>query len=127
MTLTSTALTFTAAARLAGIDKSTLRRAVKAGKLSAARDAHGIWHIEACEMERLYPLDVPGKERPEADPEAVPRHAAPDAAVDTLVSELRAVISDLRQDRDSWREQAQRLALPAPAQSKRRWWQRRAG
>jgi hypothetical protein len=29
-------------------------------------------------------------------------------------TQLRAVIADLRQDRDHWREQAQRLALPAP-------------
>jgi hypothetical protein len=36
------------------------------------------------------------------------------AAIDALVAELRAVIADLRQDRDHWREQAQRLALPAP-------------
>ena len=48
-----------------------------------------------------------------ASTNAVPRHAAPDAAADALVAELRAVIADLRQDRDQWREQAQRLALPA--------------
>jgi hypothetical protein len=32
----------------------------------------------------------------------------------TLIAELRGVIADLRADRDAWREQAQRLALPAP-------------
>jgi len=37
-----------------------------------------------------------------------------DAQTDALVAELRAVIADLRRDRDEWREQAQRLALPAP-------------
>jgi hypothetical protein len=30
-----------------------------------------------------------------------------------LIAELRGVIADLRDDRDAWREQAQRLALPA--------------
>jgi len=30
-----------------------------------------------------------------------------------LIAELRGVIADLRADRDAWREQAQRLALPA--------------
>jgi hypothetical protein len=34
---------------------------------------------------------------------------------DALVAGLRAVIADLRQDRDAWREQAPRLALPARA------------
>src|SRR5262245_3099329 len=43
-------------------------------------------------------------------PGAVPQHALADA----LVSEPRAVIADLRSDRDHWREQAQRLALGAP-------------
>ena len=32
----------------------------------------------------------------------------------TLIAELRGVIADLRADRDAWREQTQRLALPAP-------------
>jgi hypothetical protein len=36
---------------------------------------------------------------------------------------LRGTIEDLRRDRDSWREQAQRLALPAPTSTARsRWW-----
>jgi hypothetical protein len=48
------------------------------------------------------------------------------AATDALVAELRAVISDLRQDRDHWREQAQRL-LPAskpaqPVEQPMSWW-----
>jgi hypothetical protein len=30
-----------------------------------------------------------------------------------LIAELRGVIADLRADRVAWREQAQRLALPA--------------
>jgi hypothetical protein len=43
------------------------------------------------------------------------RHASqimPEKA--TLIAELRGVIADPRADRDAWREQAQRLALPAP-------------
>ena len=50
-----------------------------------------------------------------------------------------AVIADLREDRDNWREQAQRLALPKPpeaeptpvdalaAERSRPWWKRLAG
>ena len=43
------------------------------------------------------------------------------------VNLLRGTIEDLRRDRDSWREQAQRLALPTPAtaRSKRWWWRSR--
>jgi len=42
------------------------------------------------------------------------RNLETSAATDALIAELRAVIADLRRYRDEWREQAQRLALPAP-------------
>jgi hypothetical protein len=110
-------ITLLEAARRTGRDKSTLRRQIKSGKLSAARDHNGAWMIEVAELERLHPL------RPEADPEAMPRDApgaaSGAASTDALVAELRGVIADLRADRDAWREQAQRLALPAP---RRPWW-----
>jgi hypothetical protein len=51
----------------------------------------------------------------------VSRDAPPDSAAitpDALIAELRAVIVDLRQHRDQWREQAQRLALTAPRPEK---------
>lgn len=122
MAMSQTALTLAAAAHLAGIDKSTLRRAVKAGKLSAARDEHGIWRIEACEVGRLYPLAAPEEQRPAAVPEAPTRHAPGDAAADALVALLREQLTDMRQDRDAWRDQAQRLALPGPARKPMTWW-----
>jgi hypothetical protein len=104
-------ITLLEAARRTGRDKSTLRRQIKSGKLSATRDHNGTWLIEVAELERLHPLR----------PEAVPRPAPADAATDPeLITELRAVIADLRQDRDHWREQAQRLALPAPVRAP--WW-----
>ena len=55
------------------------------------------------------------------------------------MAELRAVIADLREDRDNRREQAQRLALPKPPEAEptpvdalaagrsRPWWKRLAG
>jgi hypothetical protein len=52
---------------------------------------------------------------PKADTTAPPWPAQRDAATDALVAELRAVIADLRRDRDAWRDQAERLALITPA------------
>src|SRR5262249_19874767 len=106
-------ITLLEAARRTGRDKSTLRRQIKTGKLSATRDHNGTWILEIAELERLHPL------RPADDTTATPRDAPADAAADALVAELRGVIADLRADRDQWREQAQRLALPAP---RRPWW-----
>ena len=39
----------------AGLNKSTVLRAIKAGKISGTKDEHGKWHIEAAELHRVYP------------------------------------------------------------------------
>jgi hypothetical protein len=91
--------------------------------------------VACVELHRVFP---PAAARDEGDTGAAPRDAPLDAAAlkserdvatDALVTELRAVIADLRQDRDQWREQAQRLALPAPqpVEARRPWWRRRVG
>lgn len=102
------------AAAAAGINKSTVLRHIKAGKISATRDDAGGWQIDPAEFHRTFPpLKIAT-----ADPASSQR----DATTDQLVAELRAVIADLRQDRDHWRTEAadwkahaQRL-LPAPQQ-----------
>jgi hypothetical protein len=43
------------------------------------------------------------------------------AQAEERLSELKAVLEDMHSDRDAWRDQAQRLALPSP-QSSRSWW-----
>ena len=113
--------TLAEAAVACGLDKSTVRRAVRAGQISGTKDEAGTWHVEPVELHRVFPP----ASRTEDDTTAVPLHAPSDAATDILVDELRAIIraserreEDLRQERDRWRiafEQAQRL-LPAPHQ-----------
>jgi excisionase family DNA binding protein len=129
--------TLAEAAAACGVDKSTVRRAVRSGRISGTRDEGGVWRIEPVELHRVFP---PAVGRTEGDTAAAPLHAPPDAAAaatDALVAELRAVIADLRQDRDQWREQAQRLALPKPPEPRpadalaaerwRPWWRRLVG
>jgi len=79
--------------------------------LSAQRDETGGWQIDPAELHRVFPpLPAPATSSPAS--------AQRDAMVDALVAELRAVIADLRQDRDRWREAFQeaqrRLPPPAP-------------
>lgn len=100
--------TLAEAAQACGMDKSTIRRAVKSGRISGTRNDFGVWLVEPAELHRIFPAVT----KAEADTAATPRQAA---ATDELVAELRAVIADLRRDRDEWRDQAQRLALPKPA------------
>jgi hypothetical protein len=102
------------AARQCGIAKGTISKAIKTGKLSATRKEDGRWSIDNAELARY--LDANGHrfrsetvsgEQPETPPKT-------DPATDALVAELRAVIADLRSDRDHWRTVAERLSLIAP-------------
>jgi hypothetical protein len=102
------------AAASAGINKSTVLRHIKAGKISATRDETGGWQIDPAEFHRIFPPLKIATDHP------TPQQR--DATTDQLVAELRAIIADLRQDRDHWRTetadwkaQAQRL-LPSPQQ-----------
>src|SRR5262249_58072264 len=56
------------AAAVCGVNKSTLLRAIKSGKVSATRDAHEQWQIEPAELHRVYPprTDAGVTERSEA-------------------------------------------------------------
>jgi hypothetical protein len=109
------------AATACGVNRSTILRAIKSGRISATKDQLGAWVIEPVEVHRVYPLvAVDG-----ANAVAVPDRAPPDSATDVLVEELRGMIArmaqeheraigDLQRDRDEWRDQAKRLALGAP-------------
>jgi excisionase family DNA binding protein len=111
-------LTLGQAAKHCCVSKGTISKAISSGKLSATRREDGSWCIDGSELARYVEANghrfpagngaapVAG-EQPETAP---PTHPA----TDMLVAELRAVIADLRVDRDHWREQAQQLALPAP-------------
>ena len=89
------------------------------------------YSIEPCELARVFPVRPDTPETSAATAPVV--HHATDPATD-LVAELRAVIADLRQDRDKLhaaleREQANHAAtqsrlLPAPVAARWRWWRR---
>ncbi|WP_034998010.1 helix-turn-helix domain-containing protein [Beijerinckia mobilis] len=55
MTRTSTAISAAEAARLTGVDKSTITRAVKDGRFSAQKDINGRLIIEPAELFRVFP------------------------------------------------------------------------
>jgi hypothetical protein len=120
------------AADAAGVNKSTILRAIQAGKVSATRNEHDQWLIDPAELHRVYPPAAAGNgkvKRASNDAHQVDLAEANQRAAlaELEVSLLRATTEDLRCDRDSWREQAQRLALPASAiaRSKRWWWRSR--
>jgi hypothetical protein len=109
------------AATACGVNRSTILRAIKSGRISATKSDLGAWVIEPAEVHRVYPPVAVNS----APAVAVPGDAPPDASTTFVVEELRAIVArmaqeheralgDLQRDRDEWREQAKRLALGAP-------------
>ena len=76
-------LTLAQAAEQVGLNRSTILRAVKAGKISGTRDDAGVWHVDPAELFRVFE-----PAQPEAEVE--PQHALTNA----LVAELRARLDD---------------------------------
>jgi hypothetical protein len=136
--------TLAQAATAVGRDRSSILRAIRAGKLSATRDeATSAWMIEPSELHRLYPpVDAQGDAR--GDAEARTGDAAAEIrGLRALLEQERqerqreradkdATITDLRQERDrllSLHEADQRLLADLRQQPERRrrwfwWWAR---
>jgi excisionase family DNA binding protein len=100
------------AAEATGLNRSTIFRAIRAGKISAVRNEQGTWQIEPAELHRVY--------APLATPDAGTARPHHDALADRMVQLLERQLEDMRQERDHWRiafeqerERAQR-ALPVP-------------
>jgi hypothetical protein len=104
------------AAQATGMNRSTILRAIKSGKISGLRDNNGAWAVEPVELHRVLP------------PASVwPPQAPRDAQTDALVAELRAQLAEMRSQRDAWQGIAERLALSAPtkhAEVRGPWWRR---
>ena len=118
------------AAQQAGTSKSTILRAIQSGRLSATRTDDGGYSIDPAELCRVYPP------RPEPEPSADQnagqgatgalteaatelriRNAQLEAGFNALKAILEAEkkhLEEVREDRDRWAAQAERLALPAP-------------
>lgn len=117
------------AAEQVGTSKSTIFRAIKAGRLSAARTDDGGFAIDPSELFRVYKPKAPavaaervvdqnvGQDATHSDehsvaPDVAVKLAALDAEVKGLrdmLAEVRANRDDLRADRDEWKGRAERL------------------
>lgn len=131
------------AARLVGCGKTTITRAIKGGRLSAERLDDGSYRIDASELMRVYSIrpetldgsreTVSPVHRATASETPVETPVSPDvgarlAALDAEVKGLRELLSEVKDSRDQWRAQAERLALAAPeGRPHRPWWRRLAG
>jgi len=135
------------AAQATGKNIATITRAIKSGKISAQKDAAGAWRIEASELHRVFSINAQDLREPKMQNDASPlqdqsknQTAALEQALATLrervaaqselLDERAGQISDLKEDRDRWRQQASNLLTnlqskehyDAATTRRRRWW-----
>ena len=145
-----TTLTLGQAAKLAGVGKTTLTRAIKSGRLSAERREDGSYRIDPAELSRVYEIsietpatgggtgDVVHRATAGRDTGETAETAARQAALDAEIAGLREIVRrlddqarDLRNERDAWRVQAenasQAVMLLTDQSSRRSWWKRLVG
>jgi hypothetical protein len=132
------------AARQVGVHRSSIHRAIRAGRLSATRTETGDYHIDPAELFRVYPpkpsvarqsetvrteQDALSPETPETGETTalcvqIATLKAENAALRTLGERERLLLEDAlehaRSERDRWAAQAERLALAGPP--RRSWW-----
>lgn len=105
------------AAKATSKSKATISKAIKSGRISAHKDETGTFHIDPSELHRVYPPAV------SSDKMETPTNTYARADIDGTIRELQArleaaherlfdkeaVIADLKEDRDRWRQQASAL------------------
>jgi excisionase family DNA binding protein len=117
-------LTLSDAANAAGVAKSTIWRAIKAGRISASKTGIGSYQVDAAELFRVFPP----AQKNDATKQAATgiehlggaAQEAQIAALKDISNLLRDQLEDLRKDRDAWRGQAeanQRILIDA----RKRW------
>jgi hypothetical protein len=97
-------LSLAQAAEACHVNRSTILRAIKAGKLSGSRDAHGQWTIDAAEVTRLYPPERALGVAQVRDEAAAGRRTD---EIEQQLGHLRTALEDMRGERDHWRADAQ--------------------
>lgn len=124
-------LTLGQVARELGMNKATLSRYIKQGKVSAQKQEDGSYRIDPSEIDRL-------RETVAITSEMKPQDRSVEANLfrellaekDKMLAEKERTIANLMQERDEWREQCKKqlLLLSAPKgealmqPKKKRWW-----
>ena len=113
------------AAREGRVSKSTILRAIQGGRLSAARTDDGGYSIDPSELFRVYPPQRSAEQAPGQD--ATPDLSTRNAILEAEIAALKAILDaekrradEIREDRDRWHAQAERLTLSPPATAG--WW-----
>lgn len=104
--------TLAAAAAATGLNKTTIFRAIRSGKISGTKDPHGQWLVEPAELHRVYPPDAGSHSRsdaPQRDAVADLELQVKALLAEQRLSDIKAALEDMRGQRDAWQAQAERL------------------
>ena len=104
--------TLAQASQLTERGRTILARVISGGLFAGSKDDDGS-KIEGAESARVYPFPAPVETMAELRTRFT--------LAEERLSELKAMLEDMRRDRDAWREQAQTRLLPAPA-ARMSWW-----
>lgn len=123
------------AAKATGKSKATISKAIKSGKISASKGTNGAYKIDPSELHRVYPTNSLPKHQSER--KETPSNTEANTCISPQIKELELKLeaaqerladkeeqlTDLKEDRDKWRQQA--TALLEDQRPKRRWfWQK---
>lgn len=105
------------AAERVGRSKSAILKAIREGRISATKSDSGSWHIEPVELFRAYPdrgsesTQPPHTSAPNVGNIPLSGPQAETEHLRDLLQRSEKREADLIEERNAWREQAQRLAL----------------
>jgi hypothetical protein len=90
--------TLAAAAAATGTNKTTILRAIKSGKITGTKNAHGQWYVEPAELHRVCPAvaDAVGNAA------ATPQDAMGDAAALAVAQQRAAQAEDRLAELKAW-------------------------
>ena len=114
------------AAKATGKSKTTVQRAITKGSISASKGKNGRYAIDASELHRIFPkvsTDTVAQ-RSQVDTSRPPNETPLQVKVEALEAMLereREALTEMRSDRDAWKQQATAL-LGAPERKRRSWW-----
>ena len=114
------------AAKATGKSKTTIQRAISKGTISAHKEKNGRYFIDPSELHRIFPAvstdtvaqgsQLDTSRHPDETPLQVKVEA-----LESMLEREREALTEMRSDRDAWKQQATAL-LGAPEKKRRSWW-----
>ena len=103
-------LSLNKAAKEASVAKSTLLDALNSGRMSAGKNDKGHWQIDPSELFRVFPKTGSTEQgEPKPTPSESLQKTTENGALEVEVKMLREMLEETRADRDSWKDQAQKI------------------